>query len=168
VKLQRSFVWCYRPRINVRDGLQHVQLLRRRDHLHEETLRTRDSQRRVQVQAHWTTVQLCPASRARLWLQRQHVPQLVSSQVSSYPCDPGHPRLGAEVVWDMISNDRCPPPLYTYIIFILSIPCFPGVPACQTWTSSSARAGTTIRAPEIILVVRTRGACPSVRCACPC
>lgn len=108
MKQQRSyFVRCYRSRINVRDGLQHVQLLRRRDHLHEETLRTRHSQRRVPVQAHWTTVQLCPAPRARLWIQRQHVPQFVSGQVSIDTCNPGHPVHGVEMVRDMISIDRC-------------------------------------------------------------
>lgn len=80
---QRSFVRCYRPRIHVRDGLQHVQLLRRRDHLHEETLRTRDGKRRVPVQTHRTTMQLCPTPCARLWYQRQHVPQLVFGQVST-------------------------------------------------------------------------------------
>jgi len=64
-----------------------MQLLRRRDHLHEETLRTRDSKRCVPVQAHRTSVQLCPTPRARLWHQRQHVPQLVFGQVSIHPCN---------------------------------------------------------------------------------
>jgi len=84
----------YRPRIHVRDGLQHVQLLRRRDHLHEETLRTRDSKCRVPVQTHRTAVQLCPTPRARLWFQRQHVPQLVFGQVSTPPRNPRRPAWG--------------------------------------------------------------------------
>jgi len=157
---QRSFVLCYRPRIHVRDGLQHVQLLRRRDYLHEETLRARDGKRRVPVQAHRTAVQLCPTPRARLWFQRQHVPQLVFGQVSNTRVTLAD-WLGA--VYDLHTATHV-----NARIIDVSILRFPGVPACQTWTSSSARAGTTIRAPATTLVVRTRGACPPVRCACPC
>lgn len=80
--------WSYfsisRIRNHFRHGLQHLQLFLRWNHLHEKTVWIFSHQRRISVQAHWTSMQLCPPPRTRLRYQRQYVSKLVPGQVSFF------------------------------------------------------------------------------------
>lgn len=65
----------------LRPGLQHVQLLRRRGHLQQETVRKHGAERQ-EHRLHDATLQLCPPLHARLREEWEYLSFLLSRKVS--------------------------------------------------------------------------------------